>query len=241
MNLKKQLLLFFVISIPLCFSQKVLSGEIQYKFDRYQEEGEVIQFKETVEAIQQLEYRLKFNDKQALFELVEKLYVSEKSDELQFAELLGGYQCYKDLETNEKFEKTILDDKIYFVSKPVSEYTWEITGNTKTIAGYKCYQAKAVKKTNDFARNRELTFNIVAWFAPEIPAPFGPKGIDGLPGLVLEATFNGRLYYYASQISLNTSKTVEKLAKPELQNVITEREFDILVGKSYQSMIENRN
>ena len=104
--------------------------------------------------------------------------------------------------------------KFFYVVKPYDEYKWEITTETKIINGFNCYKTATVKKQFDEVRNFIRRFWPIVWFAPEIPFSFGPKGLDGLAGLVLEATFNGNLFYYAANINLNFKDNV-KIEKPE--------------------------
>jgi len=73
---------------------------------------------------------------------------------------------------------------------------WSITNEAKTIQ-----QHKVVKATyNDFE----------VWFAPDIPVPFGPKGLGGLPGLILEAS-DGHFDVYVDKIDLDKSNYVIKM------------------------------
>lgn len=54
---------------------------------------------------------------------------------------------------------------------------WEETLKTDTICGYLCQQAVCT------FRGRTWT----VWYAPEIPVPYGPWKLEGLPGLILKA------------------------------------------------------
>lgn len=55
---------------------------------------------------------------------------------------------------------------------------WEISTQSKSIAGHVC-----TKATTTY-RGRGWT----VWFASDIAAPYGPWKLNGLPGLILEAT-----------------------------------------------------
>ena len=54
---------------------------------------------------------------------------------------------------------------------------WKIKDEYKNVSGFKCRKA-----TGSF-RGRDYT----AWFAPEIPVPYGPWKLFGLPGLIVAA------------------------------------------------------
>ena len=71
----------------------------------------------------------------------------------------------------------ILQGNYFLVSDSYNPYQWKITEETKKIGGYSC-----TKATTSF-RGRDW----IAWFAPEIPLPYGPWKLYGLPGLIMEA------------------------------------------------------
>jgi len=66
----------------------------------------------------------------------------------------------------------------YLSKEKKAKINWTITDKSKQIANYNCLQA-----TCKF-RGRYYT----AWFTPEIPISAGPWKLQGLPGLILEAT-----------------------------------------------------
>ena len=77
-----------------------------------------------------------------------------------------------------------------------------------------------------------MKFTPTVWFAPSLPYSFGPIGLDGLPGLVLEATFNGRIYYFATNIIFN-DKSLLDIEKPKEGKYVTESEFKKIGLENY--------
>ncbi len=71
-----------------------------------------------------------------------------------------------------KKEKYILTDSLIT--------NWTLTNETKTIDSYLCYKATY----NHSAKSMQGL--VTAWYCPELPFSFGPKGYGGLPGLIVE-------------------------------------------------------
>ncbi|HVZ24613.1 MAG TPA: GLPGLI family protein [Sediminibacterium sp.] len=66
----------------------------------------------------------------------------------------------------------------YRMPEKFDRINWEILPETKKIGNYTCQKARA------YVRGRLFT----VWFCNDIPVPFGPWKLNGLPGLILEAT-----------------------------------------------------
>lgn len=95
--------------------------------------------------------------------------------------------------------------------------SWTVMDSIKNIGGYTCQKA-----TTKF---RGRTYE--AWFAPELPFPFGPWKLHGLPGIILEASdsnneviFKFKLVEVEKQLSLN-----DRIALPTSIIITTEKEL----------------
>lgn len=55
---------------------------------------------------------------------------------------------------------------------------WTLTNENKVIAGYNCIMATTVFRGKKW----------IAWFAPDVPLPYGPWKLHGLPGLIMESS-----------------------------------------------------
>lgn len=69
--------------------------------------------------------------------------------------------------------------KKFLVNQSLTDFKWKIVMEQKMIKGYPCM--KAVRE--------DTLFKIEAWFSSQIPVSSGPKGLYGLPGMILEAKF----------------------------------------------------
>lgn len=88
-------------------------------------------------------------------------------------------------------------EKFYYEEK-MPRWHWEITDSTKTILGYECIKAHTT------FHGRMWT----AWFTPEIPLNAGPWKLDGLPGLILEASAEGGQYSFVADGIQESDKAI---------------------------------
>ncbi len=111
---------------------------------------------------------------------------------------------------------------------------WKITNKTKTIGSYIATEAKGSFRGRDYT----------VWFTYDIPVPFGPWKLHGLPGLILEAEDSEKMMrFYATEIKIPF--TVDKiLNKPKAVNQITHKEevymqdnFDELLAKKMNARL----
>ena len=103
----------------------------------------------------------------------------------------------------------------YFYEETPDQWRWEIADLTKQILGYECILA-----STDY-HGRKWT----VWFSPEIPVHNGPWKLDGLPGLILEATAEGGQYQFIATGIQPSTKTIGPVYLASDYEKTTRKEF----------------
>lgn len=80
-------------------------------------------------------------------------------------------------------------EEMGYYTEPLAEMEWTmVEDSTATVLGYECIMAESDYHGRHWK----------AWFTPEIPLPFGPWKLHGLPGLILKAEANGGFSFVAT-------------------------------------------
>ena len=98
-----------------------------------------------------------------------------------YEEIFFNYPDKGEITVYNRFHNTV-----YEYSEPVPSLHWDISTRTDTVLGYECFMAEA-----EF-RGRVWR----AWFTYEIPMPYGPWKLGGLPGLILKAEDTDSLFVF---------------------------------------------
>lgn len=182
-------------------SAQKTSGKITYDIAQIEfiDQGKNADFTNMLKSAKQQQYQLLFNKDLTSFTLVD--YMTDESFSPFYNSLAKTYVSYADYyfdyKNKDKIEEiadgTLLEQKI-------PKLDWKITSEAKTIDQYQCY--KATYSFDYMSRGKNITRLIVAWFAPSLPYPYGPKNYHGLPGLILELT-DRTVTFLASKIELS--------------------------------------
>ena len=137
---------------------------------------------------------------------------------------------------------------------------------TKQIGNYTCFKATAVKPVvgfdwrsmkrrgdNNDKKEKDLTDNksenpmdeieipktseVIAWYTPQIPINQGPDDFWGLPGLILEVSFD-RTTILCTKIVMNP-KEKDKIKKPEKGEIVTQDEYTEITTNKMEEMRSN--
>ncbi len=135
-----------------------------------------------------------------------------------------GKQVYFNRESDSLWWSQRFRGNIYVAeSRPIIE--WQLIDETKKIGGLTAF--KAIGKF----RGRDYT----AWYVREIPLPYGPWKLQGLPGLIVEAYDDRKemfIYFKSLEYPTNNKTPISKVQRTsnDSQGWMTIYEFkDMLV------------
>jgi len=204
------------------------STKTSFSLDSMSEENKKIAWKVEYSTkmkrdFESMEYTLKIDHKKSEFEVVDKLQFSNyQTNSVAFVE--SGHRFYIDDQVF--LEQTDFYGEELLIVEDVNGFDWKLKNESKEILGFTCYLATFEKTGNG-------AVTISAWYAPELPFPFGPKGYHGLPGLILEIVQNGKLTHTADSIDFSDDIMV---IKPTTGKVISRSEFDEKVQRTVTTM-----
>lgn len=120
---------------------------------------------------------------------------------------------------------------ISILEEPLREINWEITEEQKTIGNFSCIKA--------FGDQEGRTYE--AWFTLEIPVPFGPYRLYGLPGLILEAhSTDGKVNWTFTGYRKLDSEPEAEITEPTFGNRYTWEEL-VEARIKHKRRMESRN
>ena len=232
--MKKHFLLFLCIVFTIILSaQNTLQGKVFYtvslKAYSKQYVDSVFEKRKTTKFAQQYLRKMLMNTKNVTsvleFSKNESLYKtkSELKNEANkvlnmTAMISGSNTIYYTNSTKKDYYKQLNHEEPLRVDlQPIK---WIITQKTKKIGNYLCFKAIAIKNEKE----DKPPIKIVAWFTPIIPVSFGPIDYFGLPGLILEVSYN-RVNIKAVKIVLKPTEQIV-IKKPTKGKRMTNAEYE---------------
>jgi GLPGLI family protein len=106
-------------------------------------------------------------------------------------------------------------NRTFILKEKIPSIDWIIMKETRKIGNLQAIHAKGV-----FGGR---TYNV--WFTPDIPMPFGPFKLGGLPGLILEAYSEDGIVKYKFERFESTTADVVVMEKPKQGREMTLEEF----------------
>lgn len=222
----------FIITFIFCsqvFSQ-IKSGEVIYGItfgeDKELQTGMLAEYYNDAKSKGDLvSFKLEFNREKMVFFPNDNL--SSNDSNLRFVHAFSGVQGKYFTNKN---SNTILNEMNNHIGhlniKKDLNIIWNLTKETKMIDKYLCFKATTIltiiNSVGEFKRD------LVAWYCPEIPFPFGPKGYGNLPGLILELQEKEITLGAKSILLSNKNREIDK---PADVKIVTEKELNELINE----------
>lgn len=218
--------------ISVVYGYKSLNTEpdnLQHNFTKEQ----IDMAKNVINTFENIEFELMCNKKQSSYQIIDKLNLKDDVTYKVASITAGKNKIYfNDLINNKVFYEKELDNKKFYIEEEPSKTKWQLTNESKKIDDYTCYKAHYPKTVTSTRTGKTTQTNVIVWFTPEIPYSFGPMGLSGLPGLILEASLtDGKTIYYVKSISssnksiLNFPKDIITISKSEFEKIYTKNKL----------------
>ena len=139
-------------------------------------------------------------------------------------------ELYIDHNTKMQTELKGFMGKAFIVEENVDKIKWKITSEKVKYLDYECIKATS---TNEEGKE------IVAWFAPKIPASVGPRSYGQLPGAILMLSEGEEdLVIKATKVEIKEVDTIqkpsdgEKVSQEEYEKIVEERTKEMMQGNT---------
>ena len=181
-------------------------------------------------------YLLTFNKEESSYKEDESLAPpSVGGDMVVMVMSMGGSgELYKNIKAQEYVKQSDLFGKTFLVQDSLKTLSWKLQSDTKNIGTYTCFKATLEREViSDLDGSKQMQ-TVTAWYTPQIPVSNGPEEFQGLPGLILELSYDSQIIL-CSKISLNPSKQIV-IKQPTNGKIVTQSEFDAIMAKKMKEM-----
>jgi GLPGLI family protein len=159
----------------------------------------------------------------------------------------GSDETYIHFGQNKKIHATGLFGDAYLITDTLTKYDWNLTDETKTIAGFVCKKAttryKAFRSTMRMVSGvgqaappapKQEEVEVIAWYAVELTSPAGPDKFIGLPGVIMELDIDKGATVFTAE-EFRPLDNVNLLKEPKKGRKVTPEEYK----KETMKVIEN--
>ena len=182
-------------------------------------------------------YTLTFNKEESLYKEEESLAPPSIGNTMVVMTMGGSGELYKNIKSKRFVKQSDLLGKMFLIQDSLKTTPWKLKGDTKNIGEYTCYKAtlERVVDTDTFSdEDTKKTQTVTAWYTPQIPVSNGPEEFQGLPGLILELSYDSQTIL-CSKVLLNPAKQVV-IKEPSSGTTVTQNEFDAIMIKKMKEM-----
>ncbi len=233
--MKQIIIIFTYFFVHFVYSQQNAIVEYEYLYNPNlgdKPTNEIMQRAASIndkaaEYAKQYRYILKFNPNESYYYIDAGMKPDDLEDPMAYhlsKMMIGHGIFYQNAPKRYTLNQKESMHQLYLVKDTIKN-DWTISYEKKMIGSYKCY--KATKKC-------QCGQDIVAWFTPEIPVPFGPAGYGGAPGLILQLTFFKhtlrlkKIKLLKKPISITPPDKGEPITKVKLENRQWNRRMELM-------------
>lgn len=156
---------------------------------------------------------------------------------------------FKNLANGKYIQKMNFMGRDFLIADSLKTYTWALSEETKTIAGYLCVKAVHSDTTTQIQtkmsnENGQIKVenvrmkrpDVIAWFAPDLAVSSGPEGYQGLPGMILQLDMDMRSIV-ATKVD-STPLATDAIKEPTGGQKVTLEEFERIRKQKMKEMEE---
>ncbi|MDB4094152.1 GLPGLI family protein [Flavobacteriaceae bacterium] len=190
-------------------------------------------------------YTLTFNKAHSIYKEEESLAPPSMGGSMVIVSGMGGSgELYKNTKEQYYVRQSDLFGKLFLIEDKLKETDWKLHSDTKNIGTYTCYKATTEQEQDAFKLDEadtsgKTTTTVTAWYTPQIPVSNGPDEFQGLPGLILELSYDSQTIL-CSKVTLNP-KNKTTIKPPTNGKSVTQSEFDTIMTKKMNEMESQYN
>jgi len=182
-------------------------------------------------------FTLTFDKEQSIYKEDESLAPPSLGNGMMVMSSYGSDLLYKNIKEDRYTKQSDFLGKVFLIQDTFEKIDWNLQSDTKNIGKYTCFKATAEQLIKIYAHSDESTeksITITAWYTPQIPVSNGPSKFQGLPGLILELSYDSNTIL-CSKVILNPTKPIT-IKSPKKGETVSQPEYDRIVEKKMDEM-----